>query len=87
MTKNQKEQKLTIIKNTLAAHGYELDRYGNYSKIRESGDKIRYKFNETSIRCEVQIVFENGKKEWTRVASAYYKDVTISNGKLCGLKI
>ena len=71
----------------LISKGYKEDNYGHYQKIGFAGNKIRYKIQATSTRYERQVTFSDGKHEWVRILSAYYKDLSINEkGLLSGLK-
>ena len=66
------------IKNFLAqSTGWKVDRYGNL--VNEEKNR-RYKFNDTSLRFEVK-----SGKDWIRVRSGYYKNLTVEDGKLHGM--
>lgn len=74
------------IKLTLRNHGFEEDRYGNLKRKATQGSHgrvVRYKFKDLALRKEV--LTQGG--EWVRVASAYYKNLSINaDGKIVGLK-
>ena len=61
------------------SRGYVPDRYGNLKK----GD-IRIKFNPNKLRYEKRL---NTKPvRWIRIVSGYYKDISIKDDKIYGLK-
>ena len=72
----------------LAACGWETDRFGNMQREREMSipdapmRKQRIKFQATSVRFEVQLVFPSSeyspaRTEWLRLDGAYMKDIKI----------
>jgi len=69
----------------LISKGYSKDTFGHYQ--RETGDTtVRFKIQASSVRYEkrAKIVDHN---EWLRLASGYYKDLSITeDDKLRGMK-
>jgi len=87
MTSKQKEKKLILLKEVLAANGFEEDNYGNFKKTVKD-NLYRYKFNKTSLRYESQVIHSDGSKCWVRLRSGYYKDLTVNElGKIVGLTV
>lgn len=73
------------ISNLLIAHGYELTKYGTYQKLnKKTGNMIRYKFTKIGLRKEVQSVFSDGTKSWSRLSSGYLKDLYITEDRKIG---
>ncbi len=73
------------LENWLVSKGYAKDTYGHYQKTTNE-NTIRYKLQATSVRYEkkAHIVDHN---EWIRLASGYYKDLSITeDDKLRGMK-
>lgn len=86
MTKKQKAQLLEDLDRVLTDKGWTLDRYNNYI-LESNGKKYRMKMQATSVRYEVQIVYEDGSKSWAKLRGAYLKDLSITeDGKINGLK-
>lgn len=73
------------VKGILKATGWSEDKWGNYQKT-VNGREYRMKFNDTSVRYEVKIRFSDGSSEWSRIKSGYYKDLSVVDGKIRGLK-
>lgn len=71
--------------------GWELDSFGHFKKKltrKRTGtlELYRYKIGKYSVRYETQVVYEDGKKSWVRIASGYYKNLTINaEGRLQGM--
>jgi hypothetical protein len=78
------------IMDFLSSKGWVKDSYGNYQK--KIGDKeFRMKFNDTSVRYELKLKFEDmdysgPSSEWRRIKSDYYKDLSVSEKGIKGLK-
>jgi len=73
------------LENWLISKGYSKDKFGHYQKTIQ-GTTVRYKMQPFSVRYERQayIVDHN---EWLRLASGYYKNLSITpGGKLSGMK-
>ena len=67
--------------------GWHIDRYGHLQKILD-GKHYRIKIGKTSVRYESMITFSDGKNEWARLRSGYYKNLSLtSDDKLAGLKL
>lgn len=80
MTPKQKELNKKEIKDLLKSKDYSEDRWGHYKKI--SGEKTyRFKVSKNVLRYEVKSAYG-----WVRLASGYWKDITIKDNKLVGLK-
>lgn len=66
--------------------GYVSDPWGNYKKtITAKGHTvlIRYKINDTSVRAEQAYKNYDGKQEWKKKWSAYYKNLSVGeDGRL-----
>ena len=85
MTVKQKMKLVEDITNLLVSYGYELTRYGTYQKLnKQTGNMIRYKFTEIGLRKEVQSVFSDGSKSWSRLSSGYLKDIYITEDRKIG---
>jgi len=69
MTKKQREKHIELITNTLGMHCGPADRWGHFRL-----GNYRFKMQKTSMRLEVKI-----GKDWMRVSSSYFKDITIDN--------
>ena len=66
--------------------GWTEDKYGHLQKQIDS-DTMRFKLSSTAVRLERQITMSDGKHEWIRIMSGYYKDLSINpEGKLSGMK-
>lgn len=62
-------------------NGWKLDRWGHLKKEFDNGTH-RLKLSPIAVRHELSTPFG-----WCRVASSYYKNLTITaDGKLAGLK-
>ena len=81
MTPKQKEKLIQEIRTALKSFGFQEDHYGNFKKETE-GKVLRYKFGKTALRREVK----GSSGQWIRVASNYYKNISIIDGKISGLK-
>lgn len=72
------------------SRGWTEDKYGHLQKRIGFGtisNLIRFKLSSTAIRYEKQITMSDGKHEWLRLYSGYYKDLRInSKNQLVGLK-
>ena len=87
MTKKQKTLLLEKLDKVLTNNGWTVDRYNNYI-LESNGKKYRMKMQATSVRYELQIVYEDGSKSWAKLRGAYLKDLSITeDGKIKGLKI
>lgn len=67
----------------LVKNGWSPDRWGHYKKEIE-GRVYRYRFNKTCIRLESQLDLGD-RKEWRKIRSGYYKDLSVIDGKIHGL--
>lgn len=69
------------------SRGWHADRYGHLQK--EVGDKqYRMKISNVAVRYESRITFADGKHEWVRLRSGYYKNLRVMpDGTLAGLKL
>ena len=102
MTKKRTEL-LEQIKDVLRQNEYTEDRYGNWVKdtMQEGRQKQRrYKFQPTSLRCEVrtranladclnrEVTDTVGPRwsDWMGIWTAYYKHVQVTDGKIQLLK-
>jgi len=61
----------------------EKDNYGNFKQIMPSGKEYRIKFQTTSVRFEVKMIFEASsyspkRSEWMNVSSDYFKNIVIT---------
>jgi len=76
-----KEQFIEWAQNT----GWQEDRYGHLQKTI-GGENYRFKIGRYSVRYEKKIKFADGKSEWLRLFSGYFKNLRIiPNGKVYGL--
>ena len=70
--------------------GWAEDNFGHLRKdirIDEEILKYRFKLSSTLARHEIQITMPDGKHEWLRRKSNYYKYLSITpDGKLSGMK-
>jgi hypothetical protein len=81
-----KEQIIQEIKQMLKRHGYIEDTFGNMKKTMPDSIR-RYKFQNVSLRYESQVIHSDGSKSWVRIASGYYKSITITaEDRIRGLK-
>jgi len=62
MTKKQKQQHVTSLKEVVKAYGFSLDRWNNYKK-----DSIRIKFKKINLRIEKKSAYG-----WAKLLSAPY---------------
>jgi hypothetical protein len=70
--------------NWAKSKGWKEDKFGH---LRTQKGKHRFKISSIAARYEKQITFSDGKHEWLRIMSGYYKDLSInSDGKLSGMK-
>lgn len=65
------------LQDTLFAHGWSKDRWGNFKKEFE-GKTRRIKLQALSARLEV---YSTEIKEWVRLSSGYYKDLELGEFK------
>lgn len=64
--------------------GWKQDKFGH---LRTEKGEHRFKLSSIAVRYERQVTFSDGKHEWIRILSGYYKDLSInSEGKLSGMK-
>ena len=72
--------------NWLISKGYIKDQFGHYQKILSSGEVVRCKMQDNSVRYEHRaLIFDHNK--WLRIKSGYYKNLSITpEGKLVGMK-
>lgn len=95
------DKKIDELKAHLLTKDWVEDRYGNLLKTAKNkkGEmaKYRMKFGPISLRYETQFEYieqcygsekETVKRNWIRLASGYYKDITINQetGALTGMK-
>ena len=74
------------LENWLISKGYSKDKFGHYQKTSDKGTVTRFKMQRNSARYEKQTEIV-GKNEWLRLASGYYKSLSITpEGKLAGMK-
>lgn len=70
--------------------GWEEDRFGHLRISRAPDGELRlyrFKISKIAVRYEIQVVYDDGKKDWLRLRSGYLKDLEIDeNGRLRGLK-
>ena len=86
MTTQSKQGKINELKAWAVRHGYQKDRYGHYVKESDGteGSKIRFVFKDTVLRKEV---WSQAIKEWIRVKSGYYGELSITDkDQLKGMK-
>lgn len=80
------------IVKVIEGNGFKKDRYGHWQKTTENSDGVkrnyRYKLSDRSVRKEVQVVYDDGRKEWFRIGSGYYKNITIDErlNRVIGMK-
>lgn len=64
--------------------GWKEDKFGH---LRTEKGEHRFKLSSIAVRYERQVTFSDGKHEWVRIMSGYYKDLSInSEDKLSGMK-
>ncbi len=69
----------------LVSKGFTRDTFGHYRK-EINGNIYRFKLSNIAARYEKQIHVVD-HNEWIRIASGYYKDLSItSENKLAGIK-
>lgn len=79
--KKSREKHIDAIKQCLVDHNYKEDNYGNF---KDPTGLIRYHFSKIVLRKERKC---ESTKQWVRVTSGFYKDITIGeDNKLRGLK-
>lgn len=68
------------------SRGWKEDKFGHLQK-KVGNTSYRFKLSSTAVRFEKQITFSDGKHEWLRLDSGYYKkDLSVnSEGKLSGI--
>ena len=82
-----------LLGNWLLEKGYTKDEFGHYTRttVNEThleGDSVttRFKLQSNSVRYEKQVKIVD-HNEWVRLASGYYKNLSITpEGKLAGMK-
>ena len=81
-----------LLGNWLFDKGYKRDKFGHYTRTvvdphLEGGSiTTRFKMQANSVRYEKQIYIVD-KNQWMRLASGYYKNISITEeGKLAGMK-
>jgi len=80
MTSKQKAQNKIEIIAFIKSKGFTEDRWGNYKK--SSPEKTyRFKINPNALRYEAKY-----SDSWIRICSGYWKDLSIENDKIKGLK-
>jgi len=83
MTREELEQHLIT-------HEWTQDRWGHFKKLTPDGSTYRMKLQARVVRLEKQVTmtgseYTKDRKEWVRVRSATYKQLSISaNDKLAG---
>jgi len=65
--------------------GWRLDKWGHLQKEYDS-KQYRFKLSNIALRYELKVRFDTTGSGWVRLSSAYYKDLSIVDGKLHGLK-
>jgi len=65
MTKRQKQAHIEMLQKLVAATGFQLDRYSNWTQKLEAGT-MRVKFKPTNIRIELK---RTGSKDWHKIVS------------------
>ena len=74
------------LENWLISKGYSKDKFGHYQKTSDKGTVTRFKMQSNSVRYEKQVMIVD-HNEWMRLASGYYKSLSITpEGKLAGMK-
>jgi len=81
--------KIQDLKNILTQNGWNEKRENLlYRSIQ--GKEYRFKFAAHSVRYETAYTVQNwegrNEKKWLRLKSGYYKNITVTNGKIDGLK-
>jgi hypothetical protein len=80
----------TELTQWLLTKNYKPDKFGHYQKTLEINGQsktYRYKIQDISTRYEVKIKYSDGHSDWLRLASGYYKDLSINDKQqICGLK-
>lgn len=82
---------VTELTQWLESKGYNRDIYGHYQKEDSNGKVYRFKLQDNSVRHEVKITipgseYSKPKNEWLRIRSGYYKNLSLVNDKLHGLR-
>jgi len=75
---------LLEFKKWAKSRGWQEDNYGHLHKEID-GTKDRLRIGSISVRYERQITI-NGQNEWQRIASGYYKSLSVAeDGRIKGL--
>lgn len=69
---------------------WQQDRFGHFTMEKRAEDgtsrKYRMKLGKLAMRLEVRIEFADGRREWHRVMSGYYKRINLTDdGKIEGM--
>lgn len=69
------------------SRGWRLDKYGNL-RMEKDGKTFRLKFGKKKVRGELLVIHDDKHREWVRLGSNFYKNLSISDegGKLLGMK-
>jgi hypothetical protein len=88
MTTKQKQTLQTQIRELLVGYGYApSSRSDTVLAKTTEGREVRYRFNANALRKEVALEERYyGQKQWVRVASGFWKNLSIVDGKIVGLK-
>jgi len=78
------------IKQFLVGKHWHEDKYGNM-QISVNSKEYRIKFDKISLRYEVKVHYSGTEyskpsSEWVRLKSGYYKDLSVSEKGIKGLK-
>jgi len=72
--------------NWAKSRGWVEDKYGHLQKKIDS-NTMRLKLSNTAVRYEKQVTMPDGKHEWVRIYSNYFKYLSINDkNQLVGLK-
>lgn len=77
MSKSQKHREEVILK--AYSFGWQRDRWGHLKKRMKSGRLMRLKIQKTSLRLEVQVKMYDGKNQWVRKTSDYFKNIKVED--------
>jgi hypothetical protein len=89
MTTKSKKELQEQIRQLLLGYGFQPSTRspGTLQKVNSDGKEIRYKFNANALRREVALDKRYyGQKQWVRISSGYWKDLSIVENKIVGMK-
>lgn len=68
----------------LTRHGYSPTARNTNAYVKT--ERRRYRLTDLGLRFETQVIHSDGSKEWIRIRSAYYKNLTLNDkDQLCGM--